>query len=151
MPTIALRSRERAASCSAIRLSSRRERSTSIALTLFWSCDFWSWHCTTSPVGRCVMRTALSVVFTLWPPGPLRAEDVDAQVLVLDPDVHLLGLRQHGHGGGRGVDAPLRLGDRHALHPVHARLAAQRAVGVVAADREDGLLEAARGCPRRGR
>ena len=26
---------------------------------------------TTSPVGRCVMRTAESVVLTLWPPGPL--------------------------------------------------------------------------------
>jgi hypothetical protein len=26
---------------------------------------------TTSPVGRCVMRTAESVVFTDWPPGPL--------------------------------------------------------------------------------
>ena len=25
---------------------------------------------TTSPVGLCVMRTAESVVFTLWPPGP---------------------------------------------------------------------------------
>jgi hypothetical protein len=26
---------------------------------------------TTRPVGRCVIRTALSVVFTDWPPGPL--------------------------------------------------------------------------------
>ena len=25
---------------------------------------------TTSPDGRCVIRTALSVVLTLWPPGP---------------------------------------------------------------------------------
>ena len=68
----------------------------------------------------CVMRTAESVVFTLWPPGPRRAEDVDAEILVLDLDVDLLGLGQHGDGGGRGVDAPLRLGGRHALHAVHA-------------------------------
>src|SRR6478735_2779552 len=37
---------------------------------------FWIWlfsFCidTTMPVGRCVMRTAESVVLTLWPPGPL--------------------------------------------------------------------------------
>src|SRR5256886_4554197 len=51
-------------------LSSRRERSTSMALILFWSWLFWSWHWTTRLVGRWVMRTALSVVLTLWPPGP---------------------------------------------------------------------------------
>ena len=28
------------------------------------------WDCTTSPVGRCVMRTADSVLFTCWPPAP---------------------------------------------------------------------------------
>ena len=37
---------------------------------------FWIWlfsFCidTTVPVGRCVMRTAESVVLTDWPPGPL--------------------------------------------------------------------------------
>ncbi len=37
---------------------------------MFCNCDFWSWQETTTPVGRCVIRTALSVVFTLWPPGP---------------------------------------------------------------------------------
>ena len=41
-----------------------------MAAILFCSCDFWSWDCTTRPVGRCVMRTAESVVFTHWPPGP---------------------------------------------------------------------------------
>ena len=29
-----------------------------------------SWQVTTSPVGRWVMRTAESVVFTDWPPCP---------------------------------------------------------------------------------
>ena len=41
-----------------------------------------SWH--TMPVGRCVIRTAESVVLTLCPPGPDGAEDVDAQVVVVD-------------------------------------------------------------------
>ena len=30
------------------------------------------------------------------------------------------GSGQHGDGGGRGVDASARLGDRHALHAMHA-------------------------------
>src|SRR6476659_5702066 len=67
---MARRSRARAVSCSAIIRSSSRARSTSIALILFCNCDFWSCWLTTSPVGRWVMRTALSVVFTLCPPGP---------------------------------------------------------------------------------
>ena len=37
-----------------------------------WERSFW--HCTTVLVGRCVMRTALSVVFTLWPPEPVDRE-----------------------------------------------------------------------------
>ena len=42
-----------------------------MAFSLFLCCDFSSWHETTSPVGKWVMRTAESVVFTLCPPGPL--------------------------------------------------------------------------------
>ena len=53
-----------------IRRSNRRERSTLSALVLFFSCDFSSWQETTRPVGRCVIRTAESVVFTDCPPGP---------------------------------------------------------------------------------
>ena len=71
VPTCDFRICDRFASASATRRSSNRARSTSIPLSLFWSCDFWSCWLTTSPVGRCVMRTAESVVFTLWPPGPL--------------------------------------------------------------------------------
>ena len=55
----------------------------------------------------------------------------------------LLGLRQHGDRGGGGVDAPLRLGGRHALHPVHAGLAPQQAVRVRAAHSDDRFLDAA--------
>ena len=42
-----------------------------MALALFLCWDFSSCWVTTSPVDRCVMRTALSVVLTDWPPGPL--------------------------------------------------------------------------------
>ena len=41
---------------------------------------------------------------------------------MVDLDVHLLGLRQHQHAGGRGVDPALRLGHRHPLDAVHATL-----------------------------
>ena len=40
-----------------------------MALARFWCCDF-SEDVTTMPVGRWVMRTAESVVFTCWPPAP---------------------------------------------------------------------------------
>ena len=42
-----------------------------MALALFLCCDFSSCWLTTIPVGKCVILTALSVVFTDWPPGPL--------------------------------------------------------------------------------
>ena len=41
------------------------------AFSLFWSWLFSSWQVTTRPVGKCVMRTAESVVLTDCPPGPL--------------------------------------------------------------------------------
>src|SRR5262249_1235717 len=69
-PTCALR----AAACSACwrsrSASKSRARSTRIALSRFWSCDRSSCIATTMPVGRCVIRTAESVVFTDCPPGP---------------------------------------------------------------------------------
>ena len=51
-------------------MSYSRERSTDIALALFLCWLFSSWISTTRPVGRCVIRTAESVVLTDWPPGP---------------------------------------------------------------------------------
>src|SRR5690348_159202 len=36
----------------------------------FWIWERSFWQETTMPVGRCVMRTAESVVLTPWPPGP---------------------------------------------------------------------------------
>ena len=87
-------------------ISSRRARSTAMALARFLIWLFSSWISTTRPLGRWVMRTAESVVLTLWPPGPGGALDLHPQVLVLvDLDLHLVGLGQDGHRGGRRVDA----------------------------------------------
>ena len=47
------------------------------------------------PVGRWVSRTAESVVLTPCPPGPGRAVDVDADLVVRDLD--LVGLLDHRH------------------------------------------------------
>ena len=90
------------------------------------------------------MRTAESVVLTRLAARTARAVDVDAQVVRVDLDLDVLDLGQHGDGGGRGVDAPLRLGDRHALHAVHAGLELHLRVDLVAANAERDLLEAAR-------
>jgi hypothetical protein len=54
-------------------------------------------------------------------------------------DVDLVGFGQHGHGGRAGVDAPLALGDRHALHAMHARFVLELAVGALALDRRRPL------------
>src|SRR2546428_610550 len=57
--------------CCSLRARSRsRARRILRALALFLCCDFSSWQVTTRPVGRCVTRTAESVVLTLCPPGP---------------------------------------------------------------------------------
>src|SRR5881409_656808 len=74
---------------------------------------------------------------------PLGAEHVDPEVLFLDLHVDLLRLGEHRHGRGGGVDATLRLGDGHALHPVDARLVPERPVDPRAPGGEDRLLEAA--------
>ena len=73
----------------------------------------------------------------------LRAIDVDAQILVVDLDVDIFGLRQHRHGGRRGVDAALRFGDRHALHAMHAAFEFQLGVDAPAVHFQRGVLDAA--------
>ena len=108
---------------------------------------------TTVPVGRCVMRTAESVVLTLCPPGPERAVDVDLQVVRVDGDLDLVGLGHHEDAGGRGVDAALALGDGHALDAVHPALVLQPRPRRVARLRHAlGLARPpGRPCSRRGR
>ena len=46
------------------------EVSIFIAVCLLADCERSFWHCTTVPVGLCVIRTAESVLFTCWPPAP---------------------------------------------------------------------------------
>jgi hypothetical protein len=75
--------------------------------------------------------------------GARRAEGVDAQVVLVDFHVDLFGLGQHGDGDGRRVYAPARLGLRHALDAVDARLVLEARVDLVALYHRDGLLEAA--------
>ena len=77
------------------------------------------------PVGRWVIRTAESVVLTLWPPGPEERKTSIRRSFGVDLDLDLLGLGHDQHAGRRGVDAALGLGHRHPLHPVHAALVLQ--------------------------
>ena len=60
-----------AAACSSARFfSRRRERRIAMALTRFCCWERSSCIATIIPVGRCVIRTAESVVLTPWPPCP---------------------------------------------------------------------------------
>ena len=59
------------AACSSRLRSSSLACRTAIALALFWIWLRSFWQDTTIPVGRCVILTAESVVFTPCPPGPL--------------------------------------------------------------------------------
>ena len=78
-----------------------------------------------------------------------RPVDVDAQIGFVDLDLlDLLGFGVDQHACGRRVHAALRLGDRNALHPVHAAFELQprpHTVGRVAlaGDRQRGVLVAA--------
>ena len=98
---------------------------------------------TTMPVGLWVMRTAESVVFTLWPPGPDERYTSIWRSFGIDVDIDLVGLGQHRHRGRRRVHPALALGDRHPLHPVRAALELQVAPRAVAPHHERDLVEAA--------
>ncbi|KIU01434.1 hypothetical protein QU38_01650, partial [Staphylococcus aureus] len=66
-------------------------------------------------------------------------------VVVLDVDVDVLDLGQHGDCRRRGVDAALCLGAGHALHAVHAGFELQLGEGAAPLDLGDDFLEAAHG------
>ena len=95
------------------------------------------------PEGIWVMRTADSVLLTCWPPAPPERSVSIRRSVVVDGDVDVLGLGQHGDGRGRGVDAAGRFGVGHALHAVHAGFEFELGEGAAAADFGDDLLEAA--------
>ena len=75
--------------------------------------------------------------------GAAGVENVLAIIVRLQIDFHVLRLGHDGHGGGRGVDAALGLGFRHALHAVAAALELQLAEDALAFEAQDDLLEAA--------
>ena len=82
-------------------------------------------------------------MFTDCPPGPVRAVDVDLQVVRIDLDLDLLGLRHDGDSRGGRVDPPLRLRLGDALHAVRAALPLEDGVRAVTLDRERHFLVAA--------
>ena len=67
------------------------------------------------------MRIAEFCLVDVLAAGPAGSQCVDLEVGLVDRDVDLLGLRQHRHGGGRGMDAAGALGVGHPLHAVHAQ------------------------------
>ncbi len=99
---------------------------------MFWSWLFSFWHDTTTPVGSVGDAHRRVGGVDALAAGTAGAVDVDAQVVGVDLDVDLLRLGVDEHPGGRGVDAPLRLGRGHPLHPVHAALELQPPPGAVA-------------------
>ena len=58
--------------------------------------------------------------------GAARAHRVDLQVVGINFKVNFFGLRKHGDGGGRSMDAALLFRGRHALDAVHAAFEFER-------------------------
>ena len=96
------------------------------------------------------MRTAESVVLTLCPPGPDERNTSIRRSFSSIVHVDLLGLGHHQDASGGGVDAALRLGDRHPLDAVHAALELEQRVrrlawfrGALGLDRDGRALDSA--------
>ena len=75
--------------------------------------------------------------------GARAAVGIDLQILRVDVHLHGVHLRQHGHGGGTGVDAAAGLRLRHALDAVHPAFKLQAGVGPLPADEQARLAHAA--------
>ena len=90
------------------------------------------------------MRIAESVLLTCCPPAPdARKVSMRSSAGLSAIVVDLLELGQDRDGAGRGVDAALCLGRRHALHAVRAGLELEPRVRALADDAADDLLVAA--------
>ena len=70
------------------------------------------------------------------------AEQILAVFIGRERHFHILRLRQHRHGGGRGVDPPFRLGVGHPLHAVAAALVLQLPVDRGPREPQHQFLEA---------
>ena len=69
-------------------------------------------------------------------------EYVDAKLVGVDADVHLIHFGQHGYGSRGRVSAPHGLGEGHALHPVHPAFEFQLAEDALPVDLEHDLFVA---------
>ena len=128
---------------SAIFASSKRERSTVIALALFFCCERSSAQRTISPLGLCWICTAESVVFTPWPPLP------DARQTLISMSSGLISMSTSCASGSTATVQvlvwmrPCASVAGHALDAMHAALVFEPLVNVRAADLENDFLEAA--------
>ncbi len=114
-----------------------------MALARFLCCDRSFWHCTTMPVGMCVMRTADSVRFTCWPPAPEARKTSTLQIVRLDIDVDIVfDLRINEHRRERRVPPRVGVEGRNPHQPMHADLRLQQPVRVFALDFERGRFDA---------
>jgi len=121
---------------------SRRRRGASEGSSTPSTCfqlDFSSWHWTTSPVGTCVMRTAESVVLTLWPPARTSGTRRSGGRPAGSGRQPLPPRASPPRSPWRYGSAP-RLRRRHALDPVNAAFVLQAAVRPRALDHGDHFL-----------
>ena len=112
-----------------------------IAVTLFFCWLRSAWQATTRPRGNVTRRTAVSTLFTFWPPlPPLRKVSTSMSASLISMGASSGNLRHDVHAGKGGVPALVGIERRDAHEPVHAALGLQIAVGVFALDLErDGL------------
>ena len=134
--------------CSSRCRSASRAARICIALALFWICERSFWHDTTTPVGRCVMRTAESVTLTCWPPAPddryvsiRRSLGSISGSSVCFERGHAVERRERGLAPRVGVER------RDADQPVHAALAREHPVRVATLDDEGRRRDARPPCP----
>ena len=70
-------------------------------------------------------------------------ENVNPQFIRIHLHLHIVGLRQHCHGGRGGMDAPLGFRFRHPLYPVDAPLVLQPAERPLALNLKHYLMKPA--------
>ena len=79
----------------------------------------------------------------LLPARSAGKEGVHSQVVVVDLDLDVVGLRQYGDGGSGGVDSALSFCGGNPLHTVATTLELQLQKGTLAGNRDRDVLEAA--------
>jgi hypothetical protein len=117
--------------------------STFMAMSLLRCWDFSCWHCTTMPVGRWVMRTALLVLLTCWPPAPLaRNTSMRRSLSSMSTDDLVVQFRVDEHGGKGGVALAAGIEGRNAHQAVNPVFGTQVAEGVLAAGGKGNAFDA---------